>query len=104
MWVPDGAAADQNVTTEASTAQNTSGKTYQSNAALDSHVIFEDFSLFQPHQSVGDDTYTTIAKNAQQFANLGITDFWFAPPYQSFSMSRYDEGYAITDRYDLGQS
>ena len=104
VWVPDGAAADQNVTTEASTAQNTSGKTYQSNAALDSHVIFEDFSLFQPHQSVGDDTYTTIAKNAQQFANLGITDFWFAPPYQSFSMSRYDEGYAITDRYDLGQS
>ena len=105
VWVPEGAAEDQNATTAASTATNKSGDTYQSNAALDSHVIYQDFSLYIPEpasQSV--DTYAQIAKNAQQFADLGITDFWFAPPYRNFSMSWYNEGYSVTDRYDLGSA
>ena len=105
VWVPDGAAADQDATTTASTAKNTSGKTYQSNAALDSHVIYEDFSLYQPYADSQETTaYVQIANHAQDFKDLGITDFWFAPPYQSFDMSRYHEGYAVTDRYDLGHS
>lgn len=105
VWVPEGAAENQNATTTASTATNKSGDTYQSNAALDSHVIYQDFSLYIPEptsQSV--DTYAQIAKNAQQFADLGITDFWFAPPYRNFSMSWYNEGYSVTDRYDLGSA
>ncbi|KRM53479.1 glycoside hydrolase family 70 protein [Ligilactobacillus araffinosus] len=103
VWVPEGAAADQDATTTASTSTNKSGDTYQSNAALDSHVIYQDFSLYMPEPtSQNDDAYAQIAKNAQQFADLGITDFWFAPPYRNFSMSWYNEGYSVTDRYDLG--
>ena len=105
VWVPEGAAADQDATTAPSTAKNTSGDTYQSNAALDSHVIYQDFSLYIPNttkDTLSTDTYAQIAKNASLFKDLGITNFWFAPPYRNFTMSWYNEGYSLTDRYDLG--
>ena len=105
VWVPEGAASDQDATTAPSTAKNTSGDTYQSNAALDSHVIYQDFSLYIPNttkDTLSTDTYVQIAKNASLFKDLGITNFWFAPPYRNFTMSWYNEGYSLTDRYDLG--
>ena len=107
VWVPEGAAADQDATTAPSTAKNTSGDTYQSNAALDSHVIYQDFSLYIPNttkDALNTDTYAQIAKNASLFKDLGITNFWFAPPYRNFTMSWYNEGYSLTDRYDLGSA
>ena len=107
VWVPEGAAADQDATTAPSTTKNTSGDTYQSNAALDSHVIYQDFSLYIPNttkDTLSTDTYAQIAKNASLFKDLGITNFWFAPPYRNFTMSWYNEGYSLTDRYDLGSA
>lgn len=102
VLVPKAAKSNQVVTTKASSAKRSASATYRSNSALDSHMIFEGFSLFQNKGE--NNTYTKIADNAAKFAGWGITDFWMAPSYKSFSMSRYDEGYSITDRYDLGDS
>ena len=103
VWVPVGAAEDQVATTADSTAKKSSGKIYESNSALDSHVIYEDFSLYQPEfTDINKSAYVVLADHAQDFADMGVTDFWMAPPYTSFSMSRYNEGYSINDRYTLG--
>ena len=101
VWVPLNGGA--NITTKASEVTNQSDKTYSSNAALDSHVIYEDFSLFQPEPtSKAEHAYNIIADNASLFNELGITDFWMAPAYTPFNRSRYNEGYSMTDRYNLG--
>ena len=101
VWVPLNGGA--NITTKASEVTNQSDKTYSSNAALDSHVIYEDFSLFQPEPtSKAEHAYNIIADNASLFNELGITDFWMAPAYTPFNTSRYNEGYSMTDRYNLG--
>ena len=102
VWVPV-ISGDQDVTTNASDVVANKEKTFESNAALDSHMIYEDFSLFQPEPTnVENHAYNVIAKNANLFNDLGITDFWMAPAYTSFGMSRYNEGYSVTDRYNLG--
>ncbi|MFC4651864.1 glycoside hydrolase family 70 protein [Lactococcus nasutitermitis] len=114
VWVPAGAPSDQTAYTTPATT-NLTGYTYQSNQALDSHVILEDFSEYEPgigwgpggsssSAAVGNDPYTTLASNAKNLQQLGFTDIWMAPPYLSFSQARYMEGYAVADRYDLGQS
>ena len=102
VWVPV-ISGDQDVTTSASDVVADKEKTFESNAALDSHMIYEDFSLFQPEPtSVENHAYNVIAKNANLFNTLGITDFWMAPAYTPFGRSRYNEGYSMTDRYNLG--
>ncbi|OYS63858.1 glycosyl hydrolase family 70 [Limosilactobacillus reuteri] len=102
VWVPV-ISGDQDVTTSASDVVADKEKTFESNAALDSHMIYEDFSLFQPEPtSVENHAYNVIAKNASLFSDLGITDFWMAPAYTPFGRSRYKEGYSMTDRYNLG--
>jgi dextransucrase len=72
---------------------------FVSNEELDSHVIFQAFGLFQPDDH---DTYTTLAANTDTLVDWGITDLWAPPPYRVASDSKYREGYAIADRYDLG--
>lgn len=67
---------------------------------LDNRVIFQNFSLFQPYEK---NMYQVLSDNVSQLKKLGITDVWTAPGYRSFGMSRYMEGYAISDRYDLGE-
>lgn len=102
VWVPV-VSGNQDVTTNAATVSADSNKIFESNAALDSHMIYEDFSLYQPEPtSTENHAYNIIAQNAALFNNLGITDFWMAPAYTPFSMSRYNEGYSMTDRYNLG--
>ncbi|MHC3413463.1 glycoside hydrolase family 70 protein [Pediococcus pentosaceus] len=102
VWVPV-VAGQQDASTSSSTVASRPDKTFESNAALDSHLIYEDFSLYQPEStSVNEHAYNVIAKNAQLFNSLGITDFWMAPAYTPFSMSRYNEGYGTNDRYTLG--
>ena len=101
VWVPVDGGND--VTTKATDVANNGNKTYSSNAALDSHMIYEDFSLFQPEPtSKSEHAYNVIANNAALFNSLGVTDFWMAPAYMPFGMSRYNEGYSMTDRYNLG--
>ncbi|MEM0513744.1 glycoside hydrolase family 70 protein, partial [Limosilactobacillus fermentum] len=102
VWVPV-VSGNQDVTTNAATVSADSNKIFESNAALDSHMIYEDFSLYQPEPtSTENHAYNIIAQNAELFNNLGITDFWMAPAYTSASMSRYNEGYSVADRYNLG--
>ncbi|MFL2114577.1 glycoside hydrolase family 70 protein [Leuconostoc carnosum] len=107
-WVPVGASANQDVRTASSTETSTDGSTYHSNAALDSQVIYEGFSNFQVMPTNADEyTNVKIAQNASLFKDLGITTFELAPQYrsstdQSFLDSVVQNGYAFTDRYDIG--
>lgn len=81
------------------TAADEPSQILTSGAELDSRVIFQDFSFYQPYES---DTYTTIASRASELADLGVTDVWMAPPYRALDAYN-EEGYAVTDRYDLGE-
>ena len=102
VWVPVISGA-QNAQTNAQEVHNVLGKTFASNAALDAHMIYQDFSLFQPKPTtINNHAYNVIKANASLFNQLGITDFWMAPAYMPFNTSHYHEGYAMTDRYNLG--
>ncbi|WP_267202213.1 glycoside hydrolase family 70 protein [Limosilactobacillus kribbianus] len=102
VWAPV-ISVPQDASTAASAVKADSSKFFESNAALDSHMIYEDFSLFQPEPtSQAGHAYNVIAQNANLFSDLGITDFWMAPAYMPFGMSRYNEGYSTTERYNLG--
>ncbi|CAM3171461.1 glycoside hydrolase family 70 protein [Leuconostoc rapi] len=108
VWVPVGASENQNVTVAASTTQSTDGSVFHANAALDSNVIYEGFSNFQDMPETTDQrTNVVISQNADLFKSWGITSFQMAPQYRSsqdhtFVDSVIDNGYAFTDRYDLG--
>ena len=111
VWVPVGAAANQDVRVTANQANYNSGdKTYQTTAALDSQLIYEGFSNFQDF-ATKDTEYTNkvIAQNVQLFSDWGITSFEMAPQYVSttdgtFLDSIIQNGYAFDDRYDLAMS
>ncbi|QHM55600.1 glycoside hydrolase family 70 protein [Leuconostoc mesenteroides] len=110
VWVPVGAADNQDVRSlnEVSTAATADGKTLHSNAALDSNLIYEGFSNFQSMPTTTDEyTNVKIANNIDLFKSWGVTSFQFAPQYRSstdtsFLDSIIQNGYAFTDRYDLG--
>ncbi|MEY8661334.1 glycoside hydrolase family 70 protein [Ligilactobacillus faecis] len=108
VWVPVGASADQDARTQAGTELRNDGQTFRSNAALDSNVIYEGFSNFQSMPTKPEEyTNAIIAKNVDLFKQWGITSFEFAPQYRSsedgtFLDSVINNGYAFTDRYDLG--
>ena len=111
VWVPVGAAADQDIRVAASTDAKEEGKlTYETSAALDSQVIFEGFSNFQDFvQDPSQYTNKVIAENADLFASWGVTSFELAPQYVSstdgtFLDSIIQNGYAFSDRYDLAMS
>lgn len=110
VWVPVGAAEDQDIRVAASTAPTTDGKSLHQNAALDSRVMYEGFSNFQAFATTEDEyTNVVITKNLDKFVEWGITDFEMAPQYVSstdgtFLDSVILNGYAFTDRYDLGIS
>ncbi|GLB46106.1 hypothetical protein WR164_00850 [Philodulcilactobacillus myokoensis] len=110
-WVPVGAPSNQDVRTKPSTKRHHDGNLYHSNAALDSHVAYEGFSSLQPDASSnGERTDVMIAKNANLFKPLGITDFEFPAHYmpvkndQTFVDGTEHNGYAFSDRYNLGMN
>ncbi|MGT2636719.1 glycoside hydrolase family 70 protein [Streptococcus ratti] len=110
VWVPVGASENQDIRVAASETAATDGKSIHQNAALDSRVMFEGFSNFQAFATTKEEyTNVVIAKNVDKFAEWGITDFEMAPQYVSstdgsFLDSVIQNGYAFTDRYDLGIS
>ena len=102
VWVPV-ISGTQNAQTNAQEVNNVSGKTFASNAALDAHMIYQDFSLAQPEPTtINNHAYNVIKANASLFNQLGITDFWMAPAYMPVNSSKYQDGYATEDRYNLG--
>lgn len=110
VWVPVGASENQDVRVAPSKEKNSSGLVYESNAALDSQVIYEGFSNFQDFvQNPSQYTNKKIAENASLFKSWGITSFELAPQYVSsddgtFLDSVIQNGYAFTDRYDIAMS
>ena len=108
VWVPVGASDTQDARATGSSAANKTGDTLHSNAALDSNVIYEGFSNFQEMPTTHDEfTNVKIAQNADLFKSWGVTSFQLAPQYRSsddtsFLDSIIKNGYAFTDRYDLG--
>ncbi|MDP4163538.1 MAG: glycoside hydrolase family 70 protein [Bacillota bacterium] len=78
----------------------TKAHAFTSNPELDNRVIFQSFSLYQPYES---NMYTELAKKGDLLNQWGVTDIWLPPAYRSFGVARYMEGYAISDRYDLGE-
>ncbi|MCT4395697.1 hypothetical protein EFS54_01530 [Periweissella beninensis] len=109
VWVPVGASEKQDARTKATQAKNKDGQVLHSNAALDSNLIYEGFSNFQAFASKKSEyTNVKIAKNAQLFKSWGVTSFQLAPQYKSstdtsFLDSIIANGYAFTDRYNVGQ-
>ena len=102
VWVPV-ISGTQNAQTNAQEVNNVSGKTFASNAALDAHMIYQEFSLAQPEPTtINNHAYNVIKENASLFNQLGITDFWMAPAYMPVNSSKYQDGYATNDRYNLG--
>ncbi|WP_175712399.1 glycoside hydrolase family 70 protein [Burkholderia ambifaria] len=84
----------------AAAAGDATAPIFVSNATLDKHVIYQDFAFYQPYDGT---VYKTLARQAPELRNLGITDVWFAPPYRALNDGRFSEGYAVIDRYDLGE-
>lgn len=78
----------------------TSDAVFVSNAALDQRVVFQNFSFFQPYS---ENAYNALADLAPSLSEWGMTDVWMAPPYRAYFEGPYFEGYAIVDRYDLGE-
>lgn len=110
VWVPNGASANQDARTQASSAIRHDGKVYHQNAALDSHVLYESFSPFMPinaPRSEQLDTKIETPESTQLLKNWGITDFRFPPHYNplkhdnSFIDAVDQNGYAFQDRYDF---
>lgn len=109
VWVPIGAAEKQDART-ASSADKTfdDGKTFHSNAALDSQLIYEGFSNFQAMPTNESEfANVKIKENVEFFKELGVTSFQFAPQYRSTSEGSFldsiiQNGYSFNDRYDLG--
>ncbi|MHA8138268.1 glycoside hydrolase family 70 protein [Lactobacillaceae bacterium Scapto_B20] len=108
IWAPVGANQNQDIRVAASTKKNTTKKTYHSNPALDSQVIFEGFSNFQAMPTKQSEySNVVLAKQAPFFAKLGVTYFELPPQYRSSTDSSFIDsiiknGYSFTDRYDLG--
>ena len=108
VWVPVGAPDNQDIRVKGSDKKL--DKTFSATEALDSQVIYEGFSNFQDFVEK-DSQYTNklIAENAELFKSWGITSFEMAPQFVSaddrtFLDSVIQNGYAITDRYDLALS
>lgn len=108
MWIPVGASSSQDVRTAPSTKASTDGKALHSNSASDSNVIFEAFSNFMAMPTnPGQAENAVMTKKAGFYKSLGITTMELPPQYRSsednsFLDSTVRNGYAFSDRYDLG--
>ncbi|MHA8137800.1 glycoside hydrolase family 70 protein [Lactobacillaceae bacterium Scapto_B20] len=107
-WIPVGASSTQDARTFTDDQHYDDGKALHDSAALDSNLIYEGFSSFQPF-ATDHDQYANvlIAKNAPLFKQWGITSFDFPPQYRSVNDNSFvdastQNGYAFSDRYDLG--
>lgn len=129
MWVPKAASDDQNIYVNETDAKKmnsykNTGFILNSNAALDSHVLYQDFAVQIPDDDFNGkdkegnpykekDQYSILTQKAQEIADSGITDVWMAPPYVSPDqkrsgslrdwVARYGYGYMMSDRYNLGE-
>ena len=113
VWVPVGASDDQDIRVAPSTEAKKEGElTLKATEAYDSQLIYEGFSNFQTIPDGSDPSVYTnrkIAENVDLFKSWGVTSFEMAPQFVSaddgtFLDSVIQNGYAFTDRYDIGMS
>ena len=79
--------------------------THSAFVPLNERVIFQGFSfvipLFIDESEPG--LYEQVLPELKHLHDIGITDFWWPPPYKALSLNEYKEGYAVADRYDVGE-
>lgn len=109
VWIPnDVEIVDMPIPTTGSKLSEKDGKFFHSNSELDKNVIFEAFSNFQEIPTVRDNYANVILKDkVSLLREWGITSVQLPPQYRSstdttFLDSIIKNGYAFTDRYDLG--
>lgn len=81
---------------------------YIQNDDLDRQVIYQNFGFLIPlPKGWDDDTTPSMYKKmygmGKIFRHWGITQNYFPPPGKVVGLNEYKEGYAIADRYDLGE-
>lgn len=108
MWVPKEATLDHDVREFVDKNKYSDNNVFHAGEVLDSHVIYESFSNFTALPTKPEErANVVIQNNIDYFKSLGITVFEFPPQYRSstdhsFLDSFIQNGYAFTDRYDLG--
>ena len=113
VWVPANASdtQDARIASQEDTKlvnNPSSDDTFRVNSSLDTNVIYEGFSNFQDNPTTESErTNVVISKNSGLFRSWGVTSFQMAPQYRSshdgtFLDATIDNGYAFTDRYDVG--
>lgn len=108
MWVPKEATLDHDVREFVDKNKYSDNNVFHAGEVLDSHVIYESFSNFTALPTKPEERANVVIKNnIDYFKSLGITVFEFAPQYRSstdtsFLDSCLQNGYAFSDRYDLG--
>lgn len=78
---------------------------HESFVPLNKRVIYQCFSFCIPNIQSEDDPamYDMIKDIIPELSDVGITDIWWPPPYKALSLNVYQEGYAVMDRYDVGE-
>lgn len=108
MWVPVEVDLSYDIREFVDKNQYNDGKVFHSGEVLDSHVIYESFSNFTtPPTKPEERANIVIQSKVDYFKSLGITVFEFAPQYRSSTDTSFldaclQNGYAFSDRYDLG--
>lgn len=109
VWIPSGVeVVDAPLTNISSKKIRDDEQFFRSNRGLDNNVIFEAFSNFQEIPTAHENYENVILpKKASLFREWGITSVQLPPQYRSstdttFLDSIIKNGYAFTDRYDLG--
>lgn len=79
--------------------------THSNFVPLSERVIFQGFSfvipMFNDESEPG--LYEQVLPELKHLHDIGITEFWWPPPYKALSLNEYKEGYAVSDRYDVGE-
>lgn len=95
---------DSNYNTISGFSQFNDG-THKTMVPLNERVIFQGFSfvipMFEDESEPG--LYEQVLPELKHLHDIGITDFWWPPPYKALSLNAYKEGYAVSDRYDVGE-
>lgn len=109
VWIPDEVEITSfPIPTTGSRLSVDDEEFFHSNEELDTNVIFEAFSNFQEIPTKREDFENVILKNnVGLLKDWGITSVQLPPQYRSstdttFLDSIIKNGYAFTDRYDLG--
>lgn len=80
---------------------------YTQDSNIDECMILQNFGFLIPYPESDADpeetVYEKMAKMGKFLMTIGVTHVWWAPPYKTVGVNQRREGYAVADRYDLGE-